>query len=107
MVDQTAAMDGTPVMKRLFQGIENEASMGGPARPPADDATGIGVDDEGDIDEACPGCDIGEVGDPQPVRGRGMELAIDLIERTGGGLVADRGADRLAADRPFKAHLAH
>lgn len=100
-------MDGAPVMERLFQGIENETGMGGPARPPAADATGIGVDDEGDIDEAGPGRDIGEVGEPKPVRGRGMELAVDLIERTGSGLVADRCLHRLAADRPFETHLAH
>ena len=31
-----------------------------------------------------------------------MELAIDMIERARCGLVADRGADRLAADDPFR-----
>lgn len=73
MVDQAAAMDGAPVMERLFQGIENEAGMGGPARPPADDATGIGVDDEGDIDEAGPGRDIGE--DPAATSDRIVSVA--------------------------------
>ena len=33
MVDQPTAMDGSPRMKRLFQGIENKAGMGCPAHP--------------------------------------------------------------------------
>lgn len=37
----------------------------------------------------------------------GMELAVDLIEWARGCLVVHRGADRLAADRPFKAHFPH
>lgn len=94
-------------MKRLLESIENEAGVGGPACPPADDPAGIAVNDEGHVDEADPGRDIGEVREPQPVQRRGMELAVDLIERTGCGLVANRGADRLAADSPFKAHFPH
>ena len=35
--------------------------------PPAHDPAGIGVDDEGDVDEAGPGRDIGEVGEPKHV----------------------------------------
>jgi hypothetical protein len=78
-----------------------------PACSPADDPPGIGIDDEGHIDEAGPARDVGEVRDPQPVRCRGMELAVDLIEGTRRRLVAHRGADRLAADDPLEAHLAH
>jgi len=94
-MDEPATLDGPPVMKRLLEGIENEAGMRRPARPPANDTPGKGVDDEGDIDEAGPGRDIGEVGDPQHVRRRGMELAVDMIKRTGCRPVADRCADRL------------
>lgn len=78
-----------------------------PAHPPADDAAGIGVDDKGDIDEAGPGRDVGEVGDPQHVRRRGIELAIDVTQRARRALVAERGADRLAADNAFEAHGPH
>jgi hypothetical protein len=45
MVDESTAMDGLPIMKRLVQGIEDEASMGGPACPPTDDAACKGIDD--------------------------------------------------------------
>jgi hypothetical protein len=41
--------------------------MGRPACPPAD-ATSKGVDDKGDVDEACPGGHKGEVRDPQRIR---------------------------------------
>ena len=44
--------------------------MGGPADPPADDPSGEGVDDEGHVDEALPGRDVGEVRQPERVRPR-------------------------------------
>ena len=36
-----------------------------------------------------------------------MELSVHMVERTGGGLVADRCPQRLAPDRPLKAHVPH
>jgi hypothetical protein len=81
--------------------------MGHPAYPPSDDPSRKGIDDKGDIDEARPGRDVGEVGDPQHVRRRGMELAIDVIERTRCGLVAHRRAERFAANDAFEAHGPH
>src|SRR6202021_345715 len=53
-----------------------------PAHPPADDPAGIGVDDKGDIDEAGPGRDVGEVGDPQHVRPPGHGTG-DYSDREG------------------------
>ncbi len=44
------------------------------ARQP-EDAARVGVDDEGDVDHPGPGRDVGEVGNPQPVRGQRVELA--------------------------------
>ena len=58
------------LVQRLLQGVQDEAGMGRAAGAPADDPPGVGVDDEGDIDEPGPGRDIGEVRQPQPV-GRG------------------------------------
>ena len=59
MMHEPASMDGPPFMQSLFESVEDEARMGCPAYPPADNATGIGVDDEGDVDawelvRACP-----------------------------------------------------
>ena len=38
-MDQPTAMDGSPRMKCVFQGIENKAGMGCPAHPPAEVST--------------------------------------------------------------------
>ena len=77
------------------------------AGPPADDPSRVGVDDEGDIDEAGPGRDIGKIGQPKTVRRGSVELPVHMIQRTGGRLVADRRAQRLAPDRSPKAHIPH
>lgn len=39
-------MDGASFVQGLFESIKDETRMGCPAHPPADDATGIGVDAE-------------------------------------------------------------
>ena len=39
-------MDGPSLMQDLLQRVEHEAGVCGPGYAPADDATGIGVDDE-------------------------------------------------------------
>jgi len=103
MVDEAAAMHRPPRVQRLLERIEHEARMRAARHPPADDAAGIGVDDKGDIDEAGPGGDIGEIGHPQRIRARRLELAIDVVERARRGPVAHRGAHGLTpsdADRP-------
>jgi hypothetical protein len=51
-------------MQRLLQGIEDEAGLGAARFLPADDPPGEGVD-EGDVDKAGPGGEIGEVGNPE------------------------------------------
>lgn len=81
--------------------------MGGPAHPPADDATGISVDDEGHVDESRPGADVGEVRQPEPVRCRGMEHPVHMVERASCRLILHRGADGLAADDTVKAEVGH
>ena len=53
-MDKSAAMDGPSLMQGLFEGIKNKTCMRRPADAPADNASGIGIDDEGDINEAAP-----------------------------------------------------
>ena len=50
----------------------------------------IGVDDEGDIDEARPGCDVGEVRDPQHIRTLAPGTAGSRDRAGRGRLVAER-----------------
>lgn len=45
MMDEAAPMGRPAIVKRLFQGVEDEACMGRPAGPPADDPPSIGIDD--------------------------------------------------------------
>ena len=54
VVDETAAGDGLSIMDGLLQRVEHEAGVRRPRHAPADDATGVGVDDERDVDEARP-----------------------------------------------------
>jgi hypothetical protein len=56
------------IMKRLLQGVENEAGMRRSTRSPTDDPPGVGIDDESDVDEPRPGRDVGKVRHPQHVR---------------------------------------
>ena len=101
-------MDGPSVVQRLLQRVEHEAGVRRPRHAPADDAPGVGVDDEGDVDEARPGRDVGEVRDPQRVRPRRLELPVDVVERARRGLVADRGpAPACRGSTPCRAHCPH
>ena len=79
MMDEAAATYRASVVKRLFQGIEDEAGMRRAAYPPADDTPGECIDDERHIHKALPGRDIGEVGDPEHVWRRRLELAVDAV----------------------------
>jgi hypothetical protein len=78
MVHQSRPLKRTPVIECLFESIENEAGFGRSRRPPADDPPGKDVDDEGDVDEALPGGDVGEVRQPQCVRPGCPELCWNL-----------------------------
>ena len=77
VMDKAGSLDRPPLMESLLEGVEHEAGMRRAAGPPADDAAGKDVDDEGDVDEAGPGGDVCEVGNPEPVGRRGSERAID------------------------------
>src|SRR3954469_9813239 len=107
MVHETATLDGPARVQSLLKRVEHEAGVRRPAHPPADDATGISIDHEGHVDEAGPGRDVGEGGDPEHVRARGLKLPIDAIERARRGLIADRGPHRLAPHGPLQAHGPH
>src|SRR5215207_4559362 len=107
MVHESAAMDGSPIMEGLLKRIEHEAGMGRSTDPPTYDPSRVGIDHKGDVNEAGPGRDVGEVRDPQHVRPRCSELAVHVIQRARCGLIADRRAHRLAPDHPLQAHGLH
>jgi len=102
-----AALDGTAGVQGLLQGVEHEGGLGAARHPPADDAAGEDVDDEGDVDEAGPSRDVGEVRHPKFVRSLGPELPVHVIARAGRGLVAHRRPLEATADGTLEPHLAH
>src|SRR4051795_7965065 len=106
MMDE-AALHRTAVVQRLLKSIEDEVRMRRPRHPPADNAAGEDVDDEGHVDEALPGGDIGEIRHPQGVRMRRPELPVPLVRRARGSLVSDGYPGLLAANRATQAHLPH
>jgi hypothetical protein len=81
VMDEPAAGHGPAVMKRLLQGVENEAGVSRAADPPTDNTASIGVDDERHVDEARPGGDVRKVRDPQHVRAWRPELAVHTVQR--------------------------
>src|SRR4029077_4556896 len=107
VMNKPSTMQRPPAMQSLFESIEHKAGVCRSRNPPADNAPGEGIDDKGDIDEAHPGRDIGEVRDPQRVWPRGLELPVDVVERARCRLVADRGFDRLATDSTLQTHGSH
>jgi hypothetical protein len=106
MMDQSALNRSTG-MKRLLQRVENEARRGGPACSPADDSSGIDVDNECDRDETAPGGDVGKIGPPKLVRPVGGELPVHLVQRAWRRLVTDRRLHPLSSNNAFKAHSCH
>ena len=102
-MNEAAAAGGPSIMERLFEGVQNEVRVRRPAGSPADDPSSIGVDDEGDIDEAGPGRDVGEVRDPERIRPWRMELPVDMIQRQDAALsliVVRTGLPRITPAKP-------
>lgn len=94
-------------MQSLLQRIEHETRMGCPRHSPTDDPPSIGIDHEGDVDEARPCRDVGEVRDPEPVWRWCMEDPVDMVQRARCGLVLDGRADRLAANDTLQTKVGH
>jgi hypothetical protein len=78
-------------MGGLFHGIRREPDIGGSgADVPADDLSGIGIDDEGDTNKPLSGGHIGEIRHSEHARRGHAELAVRLVRRTWQLLVLDR-----------------
>ncbi len=67
---------------------------------PGHDPLGVDVEDERDVGETGPGPDVGEVGDPGEVRGRGGEVAIQQVPGPDPVLGRDRGPGALVTPDP-------
>jgi hypothetical protein len=69
-------------MQSLLESIEHKLACAVREKRPHD-PPGERIDDKGDVDEARPGRDIGEVRDPQCVRPRGLKLPVHVVQRAG------------------------
>ena len=107
MVDQGFLGTRLAGVQCLLQRIEHEVRVHGTADAPAHDASGKHVDNEGDVQPALPGRDIGEVRDPQLIGTLSLELPIDPIQRASCFAVADRGAHHLATHDTAQALTPH
>ncbi|MNX85066.1 hypothetical protein D3C86_1168920 [compost metagenome] len=107
MVDQGILRFRLPGVQCLLQGIEHEIGVHGTADPPTNDAPGEHVDDEGHVQPALPGRDVGEIGNPKLIGSVGLELSIDAIKRTRRSRIACGRAHHLAADDTAQPSAAH
>jgi hypothetical protein len=63
----------------LLERVDDELGAHVVLERPADDAAAEAVDDNGEVEPALPGAQVGDVGDPQPVRRRRLEVTLDEI----------------------------
>jgi hypothetical protein len=99
VVNRTLPFTERPVVERLLKGVRRKVAPQRARNAPSDDSPRVGVDHEGDVGEAAPGCDVGQVRDPQLVRPTRPEVPLDQIRRTGSLLGPRRRLER--ADSPF------
>ena len=99
---------GLTSVQRLLERTERQVAAQRRRDSPADDRSREDVDDERHIDEARPGRDVGDVGDPELVRAARVELAVHEIHRPLGGSVGHgRPGDCRAPHDAAKAERAH
>ena len=93
-------IDRQPGVEGLLERIEGKIGAQRARHTPPNDPPGKDINDEGRVDEAAPGGDVGEVGHPQLVGTRRHKLAVDQIRRPRRGLIGDRRLEPAASDRP-------
>jgi hypothetical protein len=74
---------------------------------PADDPARVAVDHDGQVELALPRRDLGQIGDPQPIRRGRVEVARDQIRRRAHTTHADRRLAAPADQQAAQAGLAH
>ena len=106
-MNQAILLGRLAVVQGLFECVEHEVCVHGTALAPTHDAAAEHVNDEGDIDPALPGRDVGEVRDPQLIGAISPELPVDAIKRAWRLGVHDGGALRLASAHALQALQSH
>src|SRR5260370_38050394 len=92
--------------ERHVQGVEHQLGGERGGHRPADDATSIRIEYDGEIEKARPCRDVGDVSDPQQIGRFCREVALDQVRRL--TIVAlDRGGDEPASAHTGKTGLRH
>jgi hypothetical protein len=87
--DQPLARSAQAV--RHLECVEDEVGAHVRGQLPADDDPAVAVEDEGQVEEAVPGPEVGDVADPLLVRRRRCEVALqEIAGALDRGLVGDR-----------------
>jgi hypothetical protein len=99
---------GAATRERHPQRVKDEVGAHVPRELPADDPAAVDVDDEGEEHHALPAAQVAEVRHPQPIGGRGGEVAVHAVRWADRGRIRHRGPPRLAAALsaldPVRAH---
>jgi hypothetical protein len=99
---------GSAQAVRHLERVEHELGVHVRRELPTDDHPAVAVEDEGEVDEAVPGADVGHVGDPLLVRTVRAEVALqEVAGPLGRGLVGGRRAVLAAAELALEPVLAH
>ncbi len=77
MVDETGLRSTSA--DRELERVDDEVGAQLVLQRPADDATRVAVDHDGQVEPALPGAEVADVCDPEPVRRGGPEVAPDEV----------------------------
>ena len=95
-----------PRQKRHVQRVEHQLRGKCRGHRPADDAAAVGIEHHREIQKSCPGRNVSDVGDPQPIRRFCGEVALDQVRRLT-AIALHRGGDEPASAHTGKTGLRH
>ena len=96
-----------PLPDGHLKGVQGQVGVQARGGLPAHDSPRVHVGHESHIDPSGEGAYIGDVGDPQPTRGEGLEVALDQVGRALLSRRAVRGARGLGASNSVQAQIVH
>jgi hypothetical protein len=91
----------------LLERVDDELGAEVVLERPADDAAAVAVDDHAEVEPALPRAQVGDVRDPEPVRCRRLEVALDEIIRDTHSRDTNRRPAAAPFDRAADARLSH
>ena len=97
---------GSPRQKRQVQSVKYQLRGERGGHRPADNAATVRIEHHGEIEKPRPGRDVGDVGDPEPIRRFRREIALDQVRRLS-ATILHRGGDEPASAHTGETGLRH